>query len=160
MCIRDRQLQLAANCGFSADLSGPVADRAIFHSDNAYYLEDVSIVSHRCKTHTQSHTAFRGFGGPQGVIAIETILGDIARKLGLDPLDVRLRNLYGIEDRNVTHYQMTVEDNILQPLLAELETSADYRRRKALIETWNRASPVIQRGIAITPVKFLSLIHI
>jgi len=148
------QLQLAANCGFSADLSGPVADRAIFHSDNAYYLEDVSIVSHRCKTHTQSHTAFRGFGGPQGVIAIETILGDIARKLGLDPLDVRLRNLYGIEDRNVTHYQMTVEDNILQPLLAELETSADYRRRKALIETWNRASPVIQRGIAITPVKF------
>ena len=163
MCIRDSddtgrlcglQLQLAANCGFSADLSGPVADRAIFHSDNAYYLEDVSIVSHRCKTHTQSHTAFRGFGGPQGVIAIETILGDIARKLGLDPLDVRLRNLYGIEDRNVTHYQMTVEDNILQPLLAELETSADYRRRKALIETWNRASPVIQRGIAITPVKF------
>ncbi|MEJ2804531.1 xanthine dehydrogenase molybdopterin binding subunit [Comamonadaceae bacterium PP-2] len=147
-------LQLAANCGFSADLSGPVADRAIFHSDNAYYLEDVSIVSYRCKTHTQSHTAFRGFGGPQGVIAIETILGDIARKLGLDPLDVRLRNLYGIEDRNVTHYQMTVEDNILQPLLAELETSADYRRRKALIETWNRASPVIQRGIAITPVKF------
>jgi xanthine dehydrogenase large subunit len=90
-----------------------VADRAVFHSDNAYFLSDVAIASYRCKTNTQSHTAFRGFGGPQGVIAIETILGDIARHLGLDPLDVRLRNLYGTDERNVTHYQMTVEDNIL-----------------------------------------------
>lgn len=148
------KLTMLANCGFSADLSGPVADRAIFHTDNAYFLSDVEIVSHRCKTNTQSHTAFRGFGGPQGVIVIEAILGDIARALGLDPLDVRLRNLYGTEERNVTHYQMKVEDNILQPLLAQLESSSDYRRRRRAIAEWNAQSPVIKRGIAITPVKF------
>ena len=148
------QLVLATNCGFSADLSGPVADRAVFHSDNAYFLEDVDIASYRCKTNTQSHTAFRGFGGPQGVILIEVIMGDVARTLGLDPLDVRKRNLYGIDERNLTHYQMKVEDNILAPLLAQLEQSARYRERRSEITAWNLASPVIKRGIAITPVKF------
>jgi len=91
------KLMMAAHCGFSADLSGPVADRAIFHADNAYYLQDVAITSYRCKLNTQSHTAFRGFGGPQGMIVTEAILGDIARQLGLDPLAVRLRNLYSDE---------------------------------------------------------------
>ena len=148
------QLRLAANCGFSADLSGPVADRAIFHSDNAYFLQDVEIASFRCKTHTQSHTAFRGFGGPQGMIAIETILGDVARYLGLDPLDVRRVNLYGTTERNVTHYQMPVEDNVLQPLLAQLEASSNYRQRRGEIAAWNAANPVLQRGLALTPVKF------
>ncbi|MEO8021621.1 xanthine dehydrogenase molybdopterin binding subunit [Polaromonas sp.] len=148
------QLTMLADCGFSADLSGPVADRAIFHADNAYFLSDVEIVSHRCKTNTQSHTAFRGFGGPQGVIVIESILGDIARKLGLDPFDVRMRNLYGISERNVTHYQMKVEDNILAPMLSKLEQTSGYRRRREAISAWNAASPVIKRGIAITPVKF------
>ena len=167
------KLTMFANCGFSADLSGPVADRAIFHADNAYFLSDVEIVSLRCKTNTQSHTAFRGFGGPQGVIVIEAILGDIARKLGLDPFDVRMRNLYSDElvgpstgsgrtdlrpveapRRNVTHYQMKVEDNILHPLLSKLEQTSDYRRRRAEIEAWNAKSPVIKRGISITPVKF------
>jgi xanthine dehydrogenase large subunit len=147
-------LLLAANCGFSADLSVPVADRAIFHTDNAYFLEDVRIVSHRCKTHQQSHTAFRGFGGPQGVIVIETILGDIARQLGLDPLAVRLRNLYQLDTRNVTHYQMKVEDNILEPLIKQLAQQANYRQRRAEIAAWNAGSPVIQRGLALTPVKF------
>jgi len=148
------KLQMLANCGFSADLSGPVADRAIFHADNAYFLEDVEIVSYRCKTHTQSHTAFRGFGGPQGVIVIESILGDIARHLGLDPLDVRRANLYGIDERNVTHYQMTVEDNILEPLLSRLEKTSGYRERRQAIEAWNAREPVLKRGLAITPVKF------
>ncbi|MFM2261908.1 MAG: hypothetical protein RI959_584, partial [Pseudomonadota bacterium] len=147
-------LTMLANCGFSADLSGPVADRAIFHSDNAYFLEDVAIHSYRCKTNTQSHTAFRGFGGPQGVIAIETILGDIARHLGLDPLDVRLRNLYGTTDRNTTHYQMAVEDNILEPLITRLAETARYRQRRAELAGWNTSSPVIKRGLALTPVKF------
>ena len=148
------KLTMLANCGFSADLSGPVADRAIFHADNAYFLSDVEIASYRCKTNTQSNTAFRGFGGPQGVIAIEAILGDIARHLGLDPLDVRLRNLYGIEERNVTHYQMKVEDNILQPLISQLEQTSRYRDRRERIGAWNAGSAVIKRGIAITPVKF------
>ena len=155
------QVTMAVNCGFSADLSGPVADRAIFHTDNAYYLSDVDITSYRCKTHTQSHTAFRGFGGPQGVILIETIMGDIARHLQRDPLDVRLRNLYSDEAisgtdlrRDTTHYQMRVEDNILQPLIAQLETSANYRQRRDAIATWNADSPVLKRGLALTPVKF------
>jgi xanthine dehydrogenase large subunit len=155
------QLMMAANCGFSADLSGPVADRAIFHSDNAYFLEHVDIASFRCKTHTQSHTAFRGFGGPQGVIVIEAIMGDIARHLGQDPLDVRLRNVYSDEPvastggrRDTTHYQMKVEDNILLPLLSQLEQTSQYRRRRQAISAWNQSSPVLQRGIALTPVKF------
>ncbi len=148
------KLTMLANCGFSADLSGPVADRAIFHTDNAYFLSDVEIVSYRCKTNTQSHTAFRGFGGPQGVIVIETILGDIARQLGLDAFDVRMRNLYGTTDRNVTHYQMKVEDNILAPLMTQLEQTSSYRERRSAIEKWNAASSIIKRGIAITPVKF------
>lgn len=160
------QLTMLANCGFSADLSGPVADRAIFHSDNAYYLGDVRIDSFRCRTNTQSHTAFRGFGGPQGVIAIETILGDIARHLGLDPLDVRLRNLYSDEvlapaggdaparRRDTTHYQMTVEDNILQPLLQRLEHTSRYRERRTELAAWNAAHTVLKKGLAITPVKF------
>ncbi|MEJ7929265.1 xanthine dehydrogenase molybdopterin binding subunit [Ramlibacter sp. AN1015] len=148
------KLTMLANCGFSADLSGPVADRAIFHSDNAYFLSDVEIASFRCKTNTQSHTAFRGFGGPQGVIAIEAILGDVARHLGMDPLAVRMRNLYGIEERHTTHYQMRVEDNILEPLISRLAQTSRYGERRAHIARWNAANPVIKRGIAITPVKF------
>ncbi|MDO9436880.1 xanthine dehydrogenase molybdopterin binding subunit [Hydrogenophaga sp.] len=147
-------LEMLANCGFSADLSGPVADRAIFHADNAYFLEDVTISSYRCKTNTQSHTAFRGFGGPQGVIVIERILSDIAQTLGMDPLDVRLRNLYGIESRNVTHYQMKVEDNILEPLMTTLAHTSQYRERREQIAAWNAKSPVIKKGMALTPVKF------
>ena len=152
--ITGLQLMMAVNCGFSADLSGPVADRAIFHADNAYFLQDVDIASYRLKTHTQSHTAFRGFGGPQGMIVIESIMGDIARVLGVDPLDVRKRNLYGIDERNVTHYGMTIEDNILAPLLSKLQQTSSYDERRASISRWNANSPVIKRGIAITPVKF------
>ncbi len=148
------QLMMAANCGFSADLSGPVADRAIFHADNAYFLSDVEIVSHRCKTHLQSQTDFRGFRGPQGMIVIEAILGDIARHLGLDPLAVRRRNFYGIGTRDVTHYQMKVEDNILEPLVSALARSSGYAERRDALAQWNAQSPVIKRGLAITPVKF------
>jgi xanthine dehydrogenase large subunit len=154
------QLMMAANCGFSADLSGPVADRAIFHADNAYFLEDVSITSYRCKTNMQSHTAFRGFGGPQGMIVTESILGDIARHLGLDPLAVRLANLYSDEataaggQRDTTHYGMRVEDNILAPLITTLAASSDYAQRRQDIALWNASHPVIRRGIALTPVKF------
>ncbi|MDR3368713.1 MAG: xanthine dehydrogenase molybdopterin binding subunit [Rhodoferax sp.] len=159
------KISMAAHCGFSADLSGPVADRAIFHADNAYYLQDVAITSYRCKLNTQSHTAFRGFGGPQGMIVTEAILGDIARHLGLDPLAVRRRNLYSDEiitpsaattpqRRDTTHYGMQVEGNILQPLLSQLELSAKYQQRLEAISSWNASHTVLKRGIAITPVKF------
>ncbi len=152
--ITGLEMLMLANCGFSADLSGPVADRAVFHLDNAYFLSDVAITSYRLKTNTQSHTAFRGFGGPQGMVVIESVMGDIARKLGLDALDVRKRNLYGVGERDVTHYQMKVEDNILEPLLSTLEEASDYRQRQSTIAAWNAGSPVIKRGMAITPVKF------
>lgn len=155
--ITGLKLQMAAHCGFSADLSGPVADRAIFHADNAYFLSDVSITSYRCKLNTQSHTAFRGFGGPQGVIVIETIMGDIARTLGLDALAVRQRNYYDADvqsGRATTHYQMVVEDNILRPITQKLELSAHYQQRLAAISAWNAKNSILQRGIAITPVKF------
>jgi len=152
--ITGLQMKMLANCGFSADLSGPVADRAVFHLDNAYFLADVDVTSYRLKTNTQSHTAFRGFGGPQGMVVIESIMGDIARTLGLDALDVRQRNLYGVGERDVTHYQMKVEDNILEPLLSTLEKTSNYRHRQSAIAAWNSTSPVIKRGMAITPVKF------
>ena len=145
---------LASRCGFSADLSGPVNDRAVFHLDNCYWLPNVAIHSYRCRTNTVSDTAFRGFGGPQGMFAIETIQDEIARALALDPLDVRKANLYGTDTRNVTPYGMTVEDNIAPELIDTLEARARYRERREAIASWNRESPIVKRGIALTPVKF------
>jgi xanthine dehydrogenase large subunit len=147
-------LTLASRCGFSADLSGPVNDRAVFHSDNAYWLPDVALHSFRCKTHTVSDTAFRGFGGPQGMFPIEHVMDEVAIALRRDPLDVRVANLYGKTSRNVTPFGMTVEDNVAPDIVAKLEVSSRYRERRARIAEWNRASPVIKRGIALTPVKF------
>ena len=146
--------EFAARCGMSADLSGPVNDRAMFHCDNAYFLENVRIVSHRCKTNTVSNTAFRGFGGPQGMFAIEYVIDDIARQLGLDPLDVRRRNFYGKDERNTTQYRQVVEDNILDELFDRLLESSDYQARRAAIREFNAGSRVLRKGIAITPVKF------
>jgi xanthine dehydrogenase large subunit len=145
---------LASRCGMSADLSGPVNDRAMFSCDNAYFLENVRILSHRCKTNTVSNTAFRGFGGPQGMFAIEYAIEDIARALGKDPLDVRRRNFYGKTERNVTQYQQTVEDNIIDEIFARLLTSSDYEKRRKAIRKFNKESPILKRGIAMTPVKF------
>jgi xanthine dehydrogenase large subunit len=148
------RVMLASRCGYSADLSGPVNDRAIMHLDNAYYLEHVEIISHRCKTHTVSNTAFRGFGGPQGMLVIEQILDDIARTLGLDPLSVRRVNFYGIGSRNVTHYGQTVEDNVIALIVDRLAADARYAERRRAIAAWNAGSPIVRRGLALTPVKF------
>ena len=147
-------LMLASRCGYSADLSGPVNDRALMHIDNAYYLEHVEVVSHRCKTNTVSNTAFRGFGGPQGMMVIEQILDEIARTLRLDPLDVRGANFYGVDSRNVTHYGQIVEDNVIHKIVDELAGSSCYRERRRALAAWNAGSPVIKRGLALTPVKF------
>jgi xanthine dehydrogenase large subunit len=152
--IRGIDFMFASRCGVSADLSGPVNDRTMFHCDNAYFLENVRIESHRCKTNTVSNTAFRGFGGPQGMLAIEYAIDDIARTLGLDPLDVRRRNFYGIGERDVTQYGQKVEDNILELIADRLEADADYRARRAAIRDFNASSPILKRGIALTPVKF------
>ena len=152
--IRGIELTLASRCGMSPDLSSAVNDRAMFHADNCYYLENVTIVSHRCKTHTVSNTAFRGFGAPQGMMAIEYVLDEIARHLDRDPLDVRKRNFYGKGERNVTPYFMTVTDNIVPDLVAELEKSADYAARRSAVRAFNVTSPFIKKGLALTPVKF------
>ncbi|WP_336741168.1 xanthine dehydrogenase molybdopterin binding subunit [Aureimonas altamirensis] len=142
----------AARCGFSADLSGPVTDRALFHADNAYFYPHVRLNSHPLKTNTVSNTAFRGFGGPQGIIAAERIVEEIAYATGQDTLAVRRRNLY--ENGQLTPYHQTVEDQILPRLIDELEASSDYQaRRRAILEA-NARGGVIRRGIALVPVKF------
>jgi xanthine dehydrogenase large subunit len=147
-------LDLASRCGYSIDLSFAINDRAMFHSDNTYFLNNAAIVSHRYKTHTVSNTAFRGFGGPQGMMGIERVMDVIAWRLGKDPLDVRKANLYGAAPRNVTQYGQTVEDNIAPDLIAALEAKSNYRARRAAIAAFNAGSPVLKRGIALTPVKF------
>jgi xanthine dehydrogenase large subunit len=152
--IRVVNIMLASRCGYSADLSGPVNDRALCHLDNAYFLEHIEVISHRCKTHTVSNTAFRGFGGPQGMMVIERIIDDIARTLGMDPLAVRRTNLYGIDDRNVTPYGQVVEDNASPSIIERLTSESRYAERRAAITAWNAANRVIKRGIALTPVKF------
>ncbi len=152
--INGIDFMFASRCGMSADLSGAINDRTMFHCDNAYYLESVKILSHRCKTHTVSNTAFRGFGGPQGMYGIEYAIDDIARYLRKDPLAVRRANYYGIDDRNVTPYLQVVEDNILDEITDRLEESSDYGARRAQIAEFNSSNTLLKRGIAITPVKF------
>jgi len=146
-------VSLASRCGFSADLSGAINDRAMFHADNGYFLPAAHIVTRRMKTHTVSNTAFRGFGGPQGMMSIERAIDAIAWTLGLDPLDVRKRNLYG-PGRDMTPYGMQVTDNILPELIDALEASSDYRARRKEIAAFNAGSAILKRGIALTPVKF------
>ena len=146
-------LHLASRCGASQDLSPAINDRAMFHVDNCYFLPDVEIVSERLKTNTVSATAFRGFGGPQGMLAIERIIDHVAIALGKEPLEVRVANLYG-PGRDVTPYGMMVSDNIAPALIARLRSDTNYDARVRAIEVSNAASPVIKRGIALTPVKF------
>lgn len=145
---------LAARCGFSSDLSGPVTDRALFHADNAYFYPNVRLISRPMKTNTVSNTAFRGFGGPQGVLAAERMIEEIAFATGQDTLDVRKINFYGETDRNVTPYHQTIKDNILPRLIEELESTADYRKRREVIIDFNKNSQILKKGIALTPVKF------
>ncbi|TFW32461.1 xanthine dehydrogenase molybdopterin binding subunit [Massilia horti] len=148
------KVDMVSRAGFSADLSGPVATRAVCHFDNAYYLSDVEILAACGKTNTQSNTAFRGFGGPQGAIAIEYVIDEIARNLGRDSLDIRRLNFYGRQERNVTPYGQEVVDNVIHELVAQLEASSEYRARRQAIEDFNRTSPVLKKGLALTPVKF------
>jgi xanthine dehydrogenase large subunit len=148
---------MASRCGWSADLSHSVNDRAMTHASNAYFLPNVSITSYRLKTNMQSANAFRGFGGPQGLMMIENIMDDIARALGKDPLAVRMANFYDRDPagpRSVTPYGMKVEDNVINELVADLVASSDYEKRRAAILEWNATQSVIKRGIALTPVMF------
>ncbi|MCG9660476.1 xanthine dehydrogenase molybdopterin binding subunit [Vibrio mediterranei] len=152
--IEGAEIIVAGNCGYSPDLSSSIVDRAMFHSDNAYYLGDATVTGHRCKTNTASNTAYRGFGGPQGMMTIEHIMDEIARYLKKDPLEVRKANYYGEEGRDVTHYYQTVEDNFLPEITEQLEESSDYHARRKEIAEFNRNSPILKKGLSITPVKF------
>ncbi|MCR5879471.1 xanthine dehydrogenase molybdopterin binding subunit [Phenylobacterium sp. J367] len=147
------RFELESRCGHSTDLSRAINDRAMFHSDNAYALAAAEIVSHRYRTHTVSNTAFRGFGGPQGMMAIERALDAVAWSLGRDPLDVRLANLYGVAG-DLTPYGQTVTDSVAQELMTELAESCGYRARREAVRAWNAGNPWIKRGLALTPVKF------
>ena len=149
----------ALRCGMSWDLSGPIADRAMFHADNCYSLPNARITSYRCKTNTQSNTAFRGFGGPQGMIGMERAIDRIAATLGMDPAAVRAVNFYPHKDSEgdegkIAPYGMVVEDCIIGDIWSELTETSDYTKRREEIRAWNRKSPVLKRGIAMTPVKF------
>ncbi|MDR5749913.1 MULTISPECIES: xanthine dehydrogenase molybdopterin binding subunit [unclassified Caballeronia] len=148
------RVEIALRAGYSADLSGAVATRAVCHFDNAYFLGDVDIVAMACRTNTQSNTAFRGFGGPQGALVMEVLLDEIAHRLQRDPLEVRRANFYGIGERDTTPYGQTVADNVIAPLTDELIASSSYSERRAAIDAFNATSPVLKRGIAFTPVKF------
>jgi xanthine dehydrogenase large subunit len=155
--ITAARVQMVSRAGFSADLSAPVATRAICHFDNTYYLSDCDIRAMAGKTNTQSNTAFRGFGGPQGAIAIEYIVDEIARNLGKDALDVRKLNFYGRNDeegRNVTQYGQKVVDNVIHELVAQVENESAYRARRDAVRAFNAVSPVLKKGLALTPVKF------
>jgi xanthine dehydrogenase large subunit len=145
---------LASDCGYSADLSGPVNDRAVCHVDNAYWLPHLRIRSLRCRTNTVSNTAFRGFGGPQGMFVIEEVIDAVARALGRDALAIRRLNLYGTDERNETHYGQLIHDNVLPVLLDRLEATSDYAGRRAEIAAFNARGGIVRRGLALTPVKF------
>ena len=155
--ILGAEISMVSNAGHSADLSGPVMTRALCHFDNAYWLPDVAMHGYSGKTNTQSNTAFRGFGGPQGAIAIENILDSIARALGREPLEVRQANFYGPSSsgqRKVTPYGQLVNDNIIHELTAQLVASSDYHARRDAVAQFNATSPVLKRGMALTPLKF------
>jgi xanthine dehydrogenase large subunit len=147
------RLELASRCGATTDLSPAINDRAMFHADNCYWLPAVEIVSHRFRTHTVSNTAFRGFGGPQGMMAIERVMDAIALHRGLDPLAVRTANLYA-PGRDVTPYGMAIEDHVAPGLIAELAQRCRYRERRAQVDAFNAQNRVLKKGIALTPVRF------
>ncbi|BCB07810.1 xanthine dehydrogenase molybdopterin binding subunit [Vreelandella venusta] len=152
--IQGGDITVIGDCGYSPDLSDAIVDRAMFHADNAYSLGNARVTGHRAKTHTASNTAFRGFGGPQGMMIIEAAMDDIARKVGDDPLTIRKRNFYR-DGRDVTHYGQPVDQKqLLHTLVDTLETSSDYWARRAAIKAFNSNSPIIKKGLALTPVKF------
>ncbi len=152
--VKGAEFTFAARCGFSADLSGPVTDRALFHADNTYYYDAARMSSLPLKTNTCSNTAFRGFGGPQGMAAGERVMEEIAYALGKDPLEVRKANFYGGPGRDVTPYHQTVEDCVIGEIVGQLEAKCDYWGRREAIRAFNAGSRHIRRGLALTPVKF------
>jgi xanthine dehydrogenase molybdopterin binding subunit/xanthine dehydrogenase small subunit len=149
------RIDLISNGGWSLDLSLPITDRALFHLDNAYYLPQVEFSGRVAKTNLVSNTAFRGFGGPQGMVVIEDIMDRIARTLGLAPETVRERNLYhGTGETNTTPYGQEIGDNRIRELWSGVLSDADFATRRRQVDEWNARQPMVKRGLAVTPVKF------
>lgn len=152
--IQGVEMDFAARCGWSADLSAAVVDRALFHADNAYHYPHVRLHSHPFRTNTPSNTAFRGFGAPQGIVAAERMVEAIAYATGQDPLDIRKKNFYDRSKNQLTPYHMRVEDSIISTLVEQLERSSRYRKRREEIRSYNQHSAFTRKGLALTPVKF------
>ena len=152
--IKGLKLKLASRCGISPDLSEAINERALLHIDNAYYLENVLVENYLCKTNTASNTAFRGFGGNQGMMAIENIIDHIATSLKKDSAEIRRRNFYQKKRKNITHYNMKIEDNVIQEIFDQLIKSSNYKSRQLSIKKFNKVNKYIKKGIALTPVKF------
>ena len=147
----------AMRCGMSWDLSEAIAARAMCHAENSYFIKNMRITSHRLKTNTQSNTAFRGFGGPQGIVGMERVIDHVAHHLNVDPLFVRERNFYPHKTsatHGITPYGQTVHDCIIQDIISELKKTSDYADRRKDIEKFNKNSEFLKRGISLTPVKF------
>ena len=152
--INGLKLKLASRCGMSPDLSLAINERALLHIDNAYFLKDLEVKNYLCKTNTASSTAFRGFGGNQGMMAIENIIDNISRFLKKDPAEIRKINFYGQKEKNTTHYGMKIKDNVINELFENLKTKSNYKRRLQKIRQFNQTNKFKKKGIAITPVKF------
>ena len=152
--INGLKLKLASRCGMSPDLSLAINERALLHIDNAYFLKDLEVKNYLCKTNTASSTAFRGFGGNQGMMAIENIIDNISRFLKKDPAEIRKINFYGQKEKNTTHYGMKIKDNVINELFDNLKTKSNYKRRLQKIRQFNQTNKFKKKGIAITPVKF------
>jgi xanthine dehydrogenase large subunit len=158
--ILGADITLMSRCGYSIDYSGPVNDRACLHIDNCYYIPNLKLISHRCKTNTQSATAFRGFGGPQGMFGIETVIEQIANDIGKDPLDVRLLNIYkdpavsGNPATMVTQYGQTIADWVGDKVIDQVASEAKYRERRDSVNAFNKVNKRRKRGLALVPLKF------
>ncbi len=152
--IKGLKLKLASRCGSSPDLSGAINERALLHIDNAYYLENIIVENYLCKTNTASNTAFRGFGGNQGMMAIENIIDNIASSLQKDPAEIRRRNFYQKKNKNITHYDMKIEDNVIQEIFDQILKSSNYKSRQLDVKKFNQRNKYLKKGIAVTPVKF------
>jgi len=148
------EVDLAARCGYSLDLSKAIVSRALFHTDNAYFLPNATIRGFLCKTNTASNTAFRGFGGPQGMLAIENIIEEIAMNIGIDPIEIRKTNYYQKDTNNITPYNQVVEDNIINELSSELIADSNYLARRESIKKFNKKNKYLKKGLAFSPVKF------
>ena len=148
------KIKLSSRCGMSPDLSGAINERALLHIDNTYYLENVQVQNYLCKTNTVSSTAFRGFGGNQGMMVIENIIDNISRYLQKDSTDVRKNNFYQKNDKNITHYGMKIEDNVIHEIFNKLLKKSNYKKRILKIKKFNLDNKYFKKGISITPIKF------